>query len=227
MGQHVNIAHQPRCKIGPMPVQALLEWAFRRECAQLELPGRERDLDESPHGFGMEYVLIQRMKLGGVRIDTSIGRSYPHEDADTIAAIVAHLAESAGGRRVAIAVVEHAKAGNTPDWFPGVVAKVEPAEWVTNRHGRHPATDIVGHYVTVSRGRKVRREIRMCPITYSPHPNVIAHGRAAYREWWTALDEIRGQLAVCRMLRDVAVTDAMPPKAPWEKPHARPRENNS
>ena len=220
MCQHVQIAiaRQPRLKLGAMPVQALLEWAFRRECAQLDLPRRERDPEESPNGFGMEYVLLQRFRLGGVRIDTSIGRSYPHEDAETIAAIVARLAENAGGHRVAIAVAEHARAGNTPDWFPGVVAKVEPAEWVANRHGRKPATEIVGHYFVVSRGRKVRREIRMCPITYSPHPNVIAHGRAAYREWWTALDEIRGQLADCRMLREVAVTDAMPPREPWQKP---------
>jgi hypothetical protein len=40
-------------------VQALLEWAFRVERAQLELPQR-RDIDGEGFGFGMEYVLIQR-----------------------------------------------------------------------------------------------------------------------------------------------------------------------
>ena len=40
-------------------VQAILEWAFRVEKAQLELPVR-RGIDEEGFGFGMEYVLIQR-----------------------------------------------------------------------------------------------------------------------------------------------------------------------
>ena len=40
-------------------VQAILEWAFRVEKAQLELPMR-RGIDEEGFGFGMEYVLIQR-----------------------------------------------------------------------------------------------------------------------------------------------------------------------
>ena len=44
-------------------VQAILEWAFRVEKAQLELPVR-RDIDEEGFGFGMEYVLIQRARLG-------------------------------------------------------------------------------------------------------------------------------------------------------------------
>ena len=44
-------------------VQAMLEWAFRVEQAQLELPVR-RGIDEEGFGFGMEYVLIQRARLG-------------------------------------------------------------------------------------------------------------------------------------------------------------------
>ena len=46
-------------------VQAALEWAFRVEQAQLELPVR-RGIDEEGFGFGfgMEYVLIQRARLG-------------------------------------------------------------------------------------------------------------------------------------------------------------------
>ena len=44
-------------------VQAILEWAFRVEKAQLELPQR-RDIDKEGYGFGMDYVLIQRARLG-------------------------------------------------------------------------------------------------------------------------------------------------------------------
>lgn len=39
-------------------MQAILEWAFRVEKAQMELPQR-RDIDGESFGFGMEYVLIQ------------------------------------------------------------------------------------------------------------------------------------------------------------------------
>jgi hypothetical protein len=44
-------------------VQAALEWAFRVEKAQLELPPPE-DVVEEGFGFGLEYVLMQRATLG-------------------------------------------------------------------------------------------------------------------------------------------------------------------
>jgi hypothetical protein len=40
-------------------VQAALEWAFRVEQAQLELP-LPPDVTEEGFGFGLEYVLLQR-----------------------------------------------------------------------------------------------------------------------------------------------------------------------
>jgi Phage major capsid protein E len=44
-------------------VQAILEWAFRVEKAQLELPPPTETTEES-NGYGLEYVLIQRARLG-------------------------------------------------------------------------------------------------------------------------------------------------------------------
>ena len=44
-------------------VQAALEWAFRVEKAQLELPP-PKDVVEEGFGFGLEYVLMQRAALG-------------------------------------------------------------------------------------------------------------------------------------------------------------------
>ena len=44
-------------------VQALLEWAFRVEQAQLELPP-PKGVTEEGFGFGLEYVLLQRAALG-------------------------------------------------------------------------------------------------------------------------------------------------------------------
>jgi hypothetical protein len=44
-------------------VQAVLEWAFRVEKAELELPVR-KDVSDEGFGFGLEYVLLQRAALG-------------------------------------------------------------------------------------------------------------------------------------------------------------------
>ena len=66
-------------------VQAILEWAFGVEKAQLELP-LPKDVPEEGFGFGMEYVLIERARLG-CKVDGGrhkIG-SYTHPDAEVIA----------------------------------------------------------------------------------------------------------------------------------------------
>ena len=67
-------------------VQAMLEWTFRVEQAQLELPVR-RGIDEEGFGFGMEYVLIERARLG-CKVDGGQHKmgSYTHPDAEVIAA---------------------------------------------------------------------------------------------------------------------------------------------
>ena len=44
-------------------VQAALEWAFRIEQAQLDLP-LPAQITEEGFGFGLEYVLLQRAVLG-------------------------------------------------------------------------------------------------------------------------------------------------------------------
>ena len=73
-----------------MSVQQALEWAFRVEHAQLELPEQHDPEQDHGFGFGLEYVLLQRAILG-CKVDGGqykIG-SYTHEDAEVIAATVA------------------------------------------------------------------------------------------------------------------------------------------
>ena len=93
-------------------VQAILEWAFRVEKAQLDLPVR-RDIDEEGFGFGMEYVLIQRARLG-CKVDGGghKSQSYTHQDAEIVAATLAGMPDSLGGKRMAIYGAELARAGN-------------------------------------------------------------------------------------------------------------------
>jgi hypothetical protein len=196
-------------------VQALLEWAFRVERAQLELPP-PKDVVEEGFGFGMEYVLMQRAALG-CKVDGGQHKmgSYTHADAEVIAATVAGMPDSLGGIRMAISVAEMARAGITPDWMPGAVPRCVPVDIKRNRHGDHAVSIVVGtERVLISRKWRTI-EVRACPVTWRPHPEQIASARRGYEDWWQALDWVRDGLIAGGMLRDVEVMVAMPKVRPW------------
>lgn len=202
-------------------VQAVLEWAFRVEKAQLELP--EPPDHERGHGFGfgLEYVLLQRAALG-CKIDGGqhkIG-GYTHEDAELIAATVAGIPDSLGGRRMAIRVAELARAGLTPDWMPGAVPRCVPTIVQKNRYGTYAGTMVVGTERVRVRGPSARGswktiDVLACPVTFSPHPQQIEAARRSYDNWWHALGWVREGLIAGGMLRAVEVTAAMPKAQPW------------
>ena len=196
-------------------VQAILEWAFRVEKAQLELPVR-RDIDAEGFGFGMEYVLIQRARLG-CKVDGGQHKmgSYTHADAEVVAAAVAGMPDSLGGKRMAISVAELARAGMTPDWMPGVVPRCVPMETKQNQHDERANTIVVGTERVRTRGKWRTVDVLACPVTWRPHPEQIASARREYDNWWQALDWVRVGLGVGGMLREVEVTTAMPKVRPW------------
>ena len=216
MSMQGRIGHARGAKKKRAPgVQALLEWAFRVEQAQLELPVR-RGIDEEGFGFGMEYVLIQRARLG-CKVDGGghKSQSYTHEDAEIVAATLAGMPDSLGGKRMAIYVAELARAGMTPDWMPGVVPRCVPMETKQNQHGERANTIVVGTERVRTRGKWRTVEVLACPVTWRPHPEQIASARRAYDDWWQALDWVRDGLVVGGMLREVEMTVAMPKVRPW------------
>ena len=161
-------------------VQAILEWAFRVEKAQLELPVR-RDIDEEGFGFGMEYVLIQRALLG-CKVDGGgrSSQSYTHQDAEIVAATLAGMPDNLGGKRMAIYVAELARAGMAPDWLPGVVPRCVPVATKRNQHGEQSTTMVVGIERVLHRRRWRSVEVLACPVTWRPHPEQIASARRGY-----------------------------------------------
>ncbi len=196
-------------------VQAVLEWAFRVERAQLELPSPP-DVTEEGFGFGLEYVLLQRAALG-CKVDGGqykIG-SYTHPDAEVIAATVAGIPDSLGGKRMAIRVAELARASLTPDWMPGAVSRCVPMEIRNNQHGERATTIVVGTERLKTRGKWRTVELLACPVTWRPHPEQIASARRGYQDWWQALDWVRDRLISGGMLREAEVTAAMPKLRPW------------
>ena len=197
-------------------VQAVLEWAFRVEKAQLELPPPQ-DVSEESSGFGLEYVLMQRAALG-CKVDGGQYKmgSYTHADAEVIAATVAGMPDSLGGKRMAIRVAELARAGMTPDWMPGAVPRCVPVEIKRNRHGDHAVTEVVGTVRVQVRGKWRTVEVRACPVRFSPDSRQIEAARRAYDDWWQALGWIRDGLIDGGMLREIELTGAMPKVRPWE-----------
>lgn len=197
-------------------VQAALEWAFRVEKAQLELPPPS-DIEEEGFGFGLEYVLLQRAVLG-CKVDGGqhkIG-GYIHEDAEVIAATVAGLPDSLGGKRMAIRVAELARAGLTPDWMPGAVPRCVPVDVKQNQHGKRASTIVVGTEHVLSRRKWRTVEVLACPVTWRPHREQIDAARRAYDDWWRALDWVRDGLISGGMLREVELAGVMPRDRPWE-----------
>jgi hypothetical protein len=215
--------HRPISRTGgsrvkrALGVQAALEWAFRVEQAQLELP-LPKDVTDEGFGFGLEYVLLQRAALG-CKVDGGqhkIG-SYTHPDAEVIAATVAGMPDSLGGKRMAIRVAELARAGLTPDWMPGAVPRCVPVETKQNQHGERATTIVVGIERVLHRRRWRSVEVLACPVTWRPHPEQTESARRGYEEWWLALDWVRDGLIVGGMLREVEVTASMPRAQPWEE----------
>ena len=196
-------------------VQAALEWAFRVEKAQLELPPPS-DIEEEGFGFGLEYVLLQRAALG-CKIDGGqhkIG-GYTHEDADVIAATMAGMPDNLGGKRMALRVAELARAGLTPDWMPGAVPRCVPVDVKRNRYGNRATSEVVGTERVLIKGKWRSIEVRACPVRFSPDQRQIEGARQAYKDWWQALGWVRDGLIAGGMLREVEVTEVMPKLAPW------------
>jgi len=196
-------------------VQALLEWAFQTEQAQLELPP-PKDVIEEGYGFGLEYVLMQQSALG-CKVDGGQYKmgSYTHADAEVIAATVAGMPHSLGGIRMAISVAEMARTGITPNWMPGAVPRCVPVDIKRNRHGDHAVSIVVGTEKVMVSGKWRTIEVRACPVNWRPHPEQIASARRGYEDWWQALDWVRDGLVAGGMLREVDVTDTMPKVRPW------------
>jgi len=215
-------------RIGAAPVKravsilGLIEWAFQRECAELDFGDIDRLGGHSLPGVGAEYVLMQRGPRGG-RIDGG-GRSWPHDDAELVADAVAHLPITHGGRGMALQIAELARAGARPDAMVGAHMRMVPAAWHDNQHGRRPATvwtaelGLPGPHWNERRGRKgnlIREKVMVTPVVVTPTSDQIGRARRNYLLWWGALLDIRQSLEVAGLLSAYALTDHMPPMTPW------------
>ena len=215
-GANANKATSGRPK-REMTVQQALEWAFRVEKAQLELPPPTDSEGSEAQGYGLEYVLLWQAQLG-TKVDGGRFKrdSYTHEDAEVIAATLLMLPDALGGKRMAIRVAELARAGITPDWMPGVVPQCLPRETRRNQHGVRAVTEVVGTERVLSRGKWRTVEVLVCPVIWRPHPEQIDAARRGYQDWVTALGWVSEALRGSALLREVVVVEGLPKGRPWE-----------
>lgn len=199
-----------------MTVQLVLEWAFRVEKAQLELPPPSDVEGTEAQSYGLEYVLLRQAQLG-TKVDGGRFKrdSYTHEDAEVVAATLLMLPDALGGKRMAIRIAELARAGITPDWMPGVVPKCLPRETRRNQHGVRAVTEVVGGERVLSRGKWRTVEVLVCPVIWRPHQEQIDAARRGYQDWVKALGWVSEALRGSELMREVVVVEGVPKGEPW------------
>lgn len=215
-GQGRRVAVQaPRT--GKLEVSALelIEWAFQREKVGLDFDEIERETGARP-GVGMEYIMMERARLG-CRVQGG-GNSPRHHDADMVAASLACLPETYGGRRMAVLIAELARAGEVPDWMGGAVPACEPVDWRGSKHGRYavrevcrvpglrwPADQVAG-----------RDDGYWCPVIYPVDARMIAAARRRYLDWRGAIHHLQFIFQKACHLTSFTVSTSLPPRAPWK-----------
>lgn len=191
-----------------MSVRQALEWAFGAERASVDFD----ELHDGPPATDTIWRLMQRGRLG-CKIDGG-GRSIAHDDAEVIASILGTLDMTLGGKAQAVEVARYARAGSAPDWMPGAEPKVVPRDTRLTKHGLFAKTEVIGQVEVVHRGRKLKRDVGWCPITWYPSEAKIVSARKAYGQWWLSLQWLQGALRRGG-LRTIEITQDMPPRAPW------------
>ncbi|MEP5730358.1 MAG: hypothetical protein ABJL67_13430 [Sulfitobacter sp.] len=193
-------------------IQRLLEWAFADEFAQVDF----EDAGTLGPGYGgvgnagrmADYGALGCRIMGG-------GRSWPDHDADLVASAVAVLPEGCGGRAMAVAIAEWARARTVPDAMIGAVARCEPVGTHTNRYGTRSKTELL-HFIDVVTGFTQIGGVG-CPVRYTLTSADIGAARRNYLQWWLALLELRNTFQMYNNLSRWVVTDVMPAREPWKK----------
>ena len=108
----MNAMGPRRAAVREMTIQQALEWAFAAEHARIDFDGTGAHEFDRP---GVDNIwILQRQRELGCRVDGG-GSSDPHPDAQIIAAAVEALPIGVGGKRMALLVVECARARGAAD----------------------------------------------------------------------------------------------------------------
>lgn len=207
-GQRVRYSPPER-----LSIEQAMTWAFVNECAGI-------DFDQfGAHEFdrvGIDPLWrAAQMKILGTMVQGG-GSNPPAHDAQIIASFVEQLPDELGGRRMALQIVELARARKAPNWGQGVRVACVPLEgfemsadglFLTGKV-RRTGSD----WVWRDKWRK-RQEGQWCAVTYTGTAASVSAARANYQEWVAALIYLQAHLsrALC-----IEITDELPPFEPWK-----------
>ncbi|MEQ5872586.1 hypothetical protein J4E08_22245 [Sagittula sp. NFXS13] len=213
-----RIGHRCGQPLGPdgrevVSVRLLLEWAFASECASIDFD----ELEDHRPAAGAEYAIMRQLSLGkrsgeGVRVDTSIGRSDPHPDAEVIASLMrAYLPWS-----LCLELARLARARSVPRWDLGPQRVIPAGLGKPNQYGQQARVEVCDRLTYLMRGRSRQRDVTWCPVRVVPSSAAIASARRGYLDWWRGLFEVSSALR--RVDLDLfVVSTSMPPMQPWKK----------
>ncbi|WP_339112273.1 hypothetical protein [Thioclava sp. GXIMD2076] len=202
-----------------MSVRSALEWAFGPENARMDFDhSGAHEFDRV--GVSPEWRMMQQAKLG-CRVDGGCAGPAPHvhPDAAMIAAAVEALElNPMFGRKMAVLVATHARAGTAPDWRDAERLRVVPQGWDIDDNGEAVAYVVAGEeWVYRSSCRhKLRFRPKFCPIGYRGGRSTIAAARRRYLDWYGALLEVSAILRRPGYLDAISISGALPALSPWK-----------
>ena len=210
----MNAMGPRRAAVREMTIQQALEWAFAAEHARIDFDGTGAHEFDRP---GVDNIwILQRQRELGCRVDGG-GSSDPHPDAQIIAAAVEALPIGVGGKRMALLVVECARARRVPDWRADERRGVVPCGWDMTDAGEWLASTRKLDPVTYRDRKGFRKSYRpeLCPISYTGSAAVLAKRRREYLAWYGALLHLLFGLSWVGAFTAIRLVDGLPEPSPW------------
>lgn len=198
-----------------LSIEQALQWAFVNECAGIDFDqfgAHEFDrLGIDPLWRAAQMKILGTMVQGG-------GSNPPAHDAQVIASIVETLPDDFGGRRMALQIVELARARKAPSWGQGVRMACVPADGFEMDErglflmGKVREDGSAWHW-TDERYRRRQKRGEFCAVTYTGTAASVSAARANYQAWVAALAYLYDRLVDCLAIE---ITDEWPDFSPWE-----------
>lgn len=199
-----------------LSIEQALIWAFVNECAGIDFDqfgAREFDrVGIDPLWRAAQMKILGTMVQGG-------GSNPPAHDAQIIASYVETLPDEFGGRRMALQIVELARARMAPLWGQGVRMACVPADgFDMDERGLFLVAHVVKEGGSVWRWKTDQRKWRerrgdICRIDYTGTAASISAARQNYQGWVKALIYLQAHLS--RALA-IQITDELPDFEPWK-----------
>lgn len=199
----------PVAEVRHLSVQGLLEWAFADEHAKLDFG----DIRAPGGWIDSCAMLADQGDLGGVRIDTSRGRSLPADGAQDVARVIAGA--FCNDRNYAQGLARLARLRSAPDWGEGRELVCHPDHWLPGRVGAVAQKEVRQEHVRVSKKRWKTVRVELCPVHFENTADVLAALRRNYLDWRLSLLLLRPALKALK-INGIVCTGELPPMRPWE-----------